>query len=729
MRLWDATTGALVGQPMVSQDFITEAAFSPDGKTILSASVFGPARWWDVASTQQIGRPINIADSGATKSSTELMLRNNRIASVTLSPDVKTILTMNFAGKTTMWNAASGQLVMYPNDTNFAGFSPDGRTVLLASRDNKTVRMWDAATWRPVGKPMEHQESVASVLFSRDGKTILTWGGGSAMLWAATTAEPIGQLVVNERRDHPVAFGPKGKTILVRSVDATLRILDIATGKPVQRPMVHPSGSRISLDFSPDGMTILTGIRFSTSESRSGDGPDGYTYSAILTENSNSMARLWDATTGQPVGPMLPVQGGIVSLAYGPDGKTIVTASSGDEVAIERNPRPARLWHLPAMIDDDLSRIEAWVETLTALEVDDEGNIDVLDFDAWQNRRESLRKLGGPPPTDSNWLFDPILYGPDPTARARAWMERECWAEAEAAFAEVIRAWPLRRSALIERGRFYLMRSEPEKAVADFVRAVALGDRDSKLITDIAANDTVFDSVLVLLPADSVERSAELLLARGEHLATLGQWARATAAYRRALQLRPDNYQSRYHQILALLAIGDRDGLRQASSDLLDRFHDTTNSQTAGARSRAANTVAWSLALAPCIVSDTATPLRLADLAVNGFTADQKHIALNTLGAALYRAGRFEDAIRRLEEGIKLRNSEEEPGDWPFLAMAHHALGHRDESRRWLDQLRDHQPSADPNRFWHELEIRLLQSEAEAVVLYDPIFPADPFAH
>ena len=29
---------------------------------------------------------------------------------------------------------------------------------------------------------------------------------------------------------------------------------------------------------------------------------------------------------------------------------------------------------------------------------------------------------------------------------------------------------------------------------------------------------------------------------------------------------------------------------------------------------------------------------------------------------------------------------------------------------------------------WHELEFRLLQSEAEAVILYDPIFPADLFA-
>ncbi len=63
------------------------------------------------------------------------------------------------------------------------------------------------------------------------------------------------------------------------------------------------------------------------------------------------------------------------------------------------------------------------------------------------------------------------------------------------------------------------------------------------------------------------------------------------------------------------------------------------------------------------------------------------------------------------------------------MAMAHHRLGHRDEATHWLEQLRNRQPSADPAQFWNELEIRLLRSEAEAVILYDSIFPPDPFSN
>ena len=121
--------------------------------------------------------------------------------------------------------------------------------------------------------------------------------------------------------------------------------------------------------------------------------------------------------------------------------------------------------------------------------------------------------------------------------------------------------------------------------------------------------------------------------------------------------------------------------------------------------------------------------MRLAEIAEQGYPGEEwKQDVLNTLGAVLYRAGRFEDAIHRLEEGIRLRKGESLPREWAFLSMAHGRLGHHDEARRWLDRFRSYQPNADPNNFWNALEIRLLRNEADAVVVYDPIFPADPFA-
>ena len=99
---------------------------------------------------------------------------------------------------------------------------------------------------------------------------------------------------------------------------------------------------------------------------------------------------------------------------------------------------------------------------------------------------------------------------------------------------------------------------------------------------------------------------------------------------------------------------------------------------------------------------------------------------LKTLGAALYRAGRFEEAIRRLNESIQARGDGGDPQGFAFLAMAHHRLGHRDEAKRWLDKLVAYQPKEGSDFSWDDVEIRILRREAEAV-LFDAGFSADPF--
>jgi len=94
----------------------------------------------------------------------------------------------------------------------------------------------------------------------------------------------------------------------------------------------------------------------------------------------------------------------------------------------------------------------------------------------------------------------------------------------------------------------------------------------------------------------------------------------------------------------------------------------------------------------------------------------------------VYRAGRFEDAIRRLEGAVQFLGGDALPVDWAYQAMVHHRLEHRDEACRWLSRMRNHQPSASLDQFWDELEIRLFRGEAEALILDGSIFPPDPFA-
>jgi tetratricopeptide (TPR) repeat protein len=327
----------------------------------------------------------------------------------------------------------------------------------------------------------------------------------------------------------------------------------------------------------------------------------------------------------------------------------------------------ARAWDAPPTLPDDSPRLSAWLEAATGLALDERGVVRVLDRDAWLERRGRLEALGGPPPPDPAPRLDPILYGADPTARGDALAARGLWDGAEAAYAEAARARPRNASVREALARLHARLGRPGRAAVELAEA-------SRCIPD------------------------------GARLPRL--------------------------RALVLLESGDRAGSRDVCAALLARFGGTIDPLAAGEVARA-----W--AVAPGAAGDPPAPLWLAEAAAAGLDkadpfgagdAGAKPDALSTLGAALYRAGRPDLATGRLEEAIRGRGEAGSPRDWAFLALAHHRLGHRAEARRWLDRLSEHRPSEDPARFWDELEIRLLRREAEAVVLYDPLFPDDPFA-
>jgi lipopolysaccharide biosynthesis regulator YciM len=119
----------------------------------------------------------------------------------------------------------------------------------------------------------------------------------------------------------------------------------------------------------------------------------------------------------------------------------------------------------------------------------------------------------------------------------------------------------------------------------------------------------------------------------------------------------------------------------------------------------------------------------LADAALGEATDALRPILLAASGAALYRAGRYTEAVARLEQAER-QLTIYRPQIQAFLAMANQALGRTAEARRWLAQLRRRMPATGvhPDLFWDELQIEMLSREAEAVVLLDPAMPVDPFA-
>ena len=721
-RLWDATTLRPIGTPIICHEFMSPVALAPDGKRILAATLGNSARLWDALTSQLIGQP---------------MWHQNPVKAVSFSPDGKTIVTGSDDKTARLWDAGTTQTIGRPmahdGAVNSVAFSPDGKTVLTGS-DDKTARLWDASTGLRIGPPMQHQACVTRVMFSPDGNTLLTRSGDAAQLWHFATGEPFGRPLKHRDTVLSMAFAPDGKSVLTGGGDNTARLWNATTGEPLGPALQH-KGPVTRVLYSPDGGTVVTG-------------------------SDDKTTRMWDAATAQPIGFPLQHDSSVRSLAYWPAANSLLTVTTGIDTT-------TRLWRLPATVDDDLPRILAWVQTITGLGLDDQGVIFPLDSVAWHQQRNRLRQLGGPPKADSACLRDPILYGRHPTARAGSWADRMQWDKAEAAFNEAVLARPFSEEVWLERGEFHDLHKRQDEASADFARAFALRGQNIRFLSywDRPKLDKMADGVLARLPGGASGLSTGLLLSRarrfasdgewdvaqaallragdlprgipqdstlleqrGDVFALMGRWDQAAADYGEVAHRWPEEYANSRRQMLSLLAAGDQAGSRRAVSDLLERFGRTTEP-------RAAYNIAWACVVAPGPLADSDTLIGLADLALKKEDGSaNRHFVPNVLGAALYRVGRFEDSVRQLERGIQLSQGRELPADWTFLAMAHFRLGHHNESRRCLDRLGIDQRSEDLNKlsplgqFWDEVEIRLLRREAQALVLYDPVFPADPFA-
>jgi tetratricopeptide (TPR) repeat protein len=109
--------------------------------------------------------------------------------------------------------------------------------------------------------------------------------------------------------------------------------------------------------------------------------------------------------------------------------------------------------------------------------------------------------------------------------------------------------------------------------------------------------------------------------------------------------------------------------------------------------------------------------------------APENWFYVNTLGVALYRTARFEDAIGVFERGLIVGKGDWDSFDLFFLAMAHKRLGHEVEARhlydraiRWIERRKDLPPA-------RIVELAAYRAEADAVLaLVQPDLPANVFA-
>ena len=331
-RIWDAETGRPLMQLTGHTARVNFAAYSPDGKYVVTASHDKSARIWDAS-----GRQIM-----------EFVGHTERLWSAAFSPDGSRIVTASYDKTARIWDAATGRQIMslkgHTDTVHGAAFSPDGRRVVTASYD-KTARVWDVATGREIRTLAGHRDLVLTAAFSPDGSRIVTASiDNTARIWDVDTGQQTLVLAGHTNWLASAAFSSDGGRIVTASYDKTARIWDAATGRQLMSLSGHATWLS-SAAFSPDGNHLVTASHDKTV--RVWDvasarqimqlvGHTSFLESAtfspddhrVLTASNDRTARIWDAATGRQLQLISGHTDMVNDASFSPDGTRVLTVSN-----------------------------------------------------------------------------------------------------------------------------------------------------------------------------------------------------------------------------------------------------------------------------------------------------------------------------------------------------------------------------------------------------------------
>jgi WD40 repeat protein len=377
---------------------ITNVAFSPDGRSLLTSSWDHKVRVWDVANWKE--RLVLDDNAGA-------------ITVATFSPDGRFILAAPNDGTARVFDAATGAVVNRlagaRDELTYGSYSPDGERILLAAGD-KSPRLWNAKTGTLVAVLAGHEDNVSFGGFSPDGSLLITVSADSLIrAWSGSDGKFSYQITGHHDAINSAEFSPDGRYLVTAAGDGVLRIWEAKTGKFV-RSMAGPAGDARQLAFSPDGSRvaaaysdkiarvwqIASGQQISEMKGHDSNiwsivfSPDG---KLIATTSPDKTARLWDAKTGVAVAVFRGHNSAVRRAAFSPDGQWLATISGQGTNLFDLDPdNTARIWNVKSSLE--IGAVRENNRILSSTKVSPDGHLVIIqDSAAWDAKFSASARL------------------------------------------------------------------------------------------------------------------------------------------------------------------------------------------------------------------------------------------------------------------------------------------------------------------------------------------------
>jgi len=336
----------------------TFVAYRPDGKQLATVSDDQTIRLWDPLTGRQT----------ALLTASLLAPNPDRALQVTYNSDGTRIASFpalerenwgysQGSGTSRLWDPSIGkevEVLAKWQEGGMATFSPDGKRVAVAAKE--FVHLYDAVTGRQLAVLGPHQAQVENLVFSPDGKRLVSttnWTASVIYLWDGESGKEIAVMRDHTAYVRSVRFSTDGSRLVSGSdfADNSARLWDAATGQPLLVLAGHKNRVEQAA-FSPDAKRVVTGSLDQTA--RLWDGPSGkllavlsgHTHQVyhvlfnpngtrVVTASDDATLRLWDAQTGELIGVLRGHSDGFsIPPAFTPDGARLVSGSRDGTVRI-----------------------------------------------------------------------------------------------------------------------------------------------------------------------------------------------------------------------------------------------------------------------------------------------------------------------------------------------------------------------------------------------------------